>query len=534
MKKLTLSITISVVLLAFNSKANEFTNLKSNLRANLSEAVEANGKLYFNGSTSAQGSELWLTDGTAHGTKLIKDIRPGTDNSNPTYLTEYNGKIYFSANDGSNGAELCVSDGTQAGTFLFRDINPLAGNSRPSYITKLKNSLLFRADNGTNGAELWSFNYIFLVNQNPIANIIMVKDINPGAPSSIPKDFIEYKNKLYFSARTANEGEELWVTDGTQAGTLMLKDINPNGHSFPANFTIANDLLFFSANDGIHGDELWVTDGTTAGTKMVSDINSNGNEGSRPRHLFSFNGKVYFNAVVDGNNFLGISDGENVTIRDFPGINPKNFTVLNNRLYFIGYENFLCNISGLTDNIIQKIKQIGISSTSDISDNLIEYNSKLYFRGYDATNGYQLWESDGTSEGTKVISPPIATKSNPLGHTDASTHPFEFRIYNNALYFSADYDSNQLSLWQLKTTPTSVRNTNIIEASIYPNPVKNHLYIQTEYDVKEVKLLSIAGKHLQTWNNQNIIDLSNYSNGMYLVQIQTENGNAVKKITIRE
>ena len=74
---------------------------------------------------------------------------------------------------------------------------------------------------------------------------------------------------------------ELWKSDGTTAGTVLVKDINPGltagypnvpASSEPYGLTALDGQLLFTANDGIHGDELWKSDGTAAGTVLVKDI----------------------------------------------------------------------------------------------------------------------------------------------------------------------------------------------------------------------------------------------------------------------
>ena len=64
----------------------------------------------------------------------------------------------------------------------------------------------------------------------------MIKDINPNG-DSYPGNFAEYNGKLYFSAKDGTNGYELWVTNGTPEGTQMIKDINTTGGSYPRNFT---------------------------------------------------------------------------------------------------------------------------------------------------------------------------------------------------------------------------------------------------------------------------------------------------------
>src|SRR5690606_13893239 len=103
------------------------------------------------------------------------------------------------------------------------------------------------------GYELWR-------TDGTTAGTIMLKDINPSPAGSMPMEFYVYNEKLYFRADNGTDGYELWVTDGSEAGTIMLKDIHPTGHSNPSLFTEYNGKLFFSAQDGTTGYELWATD----------------------------------------------------------------------------------------------------------------------------------------------------------------------------------------------------------------------------------------------------------------------------------
>src|SRR5204863_2838820 len=91
-------------------------------------------------------------------------------------------------------------------------------------------------------------------------------------------------------------GYELWKSDGTEAGTVLVKDINLGSEgSFPSSLTAVNGTLFFGAFDPTHGYELWKSDGTEAGTVLVKDINL-GREGSVPCFLTAVNGTVFFAA----------------------------------------------------------------------------------------------------------------------------------------------------------------------------------------------------------------------------------------------
>src|SRR6516165_7035797 len=106
----------------------------------------------------------------------------------------------------------------------------------------------------------------------------LLRDIFPGASSSIkvttvPQSIPTVNGIVYFPADDGVHGLELWRSDGTSAGTTMVKDINPgSGNSFPTSLTNFNGTLFFAANDGVHGKELWRSNGTAVGTVLVKKI----------------------------------------------------------------------------------------------------------------------------------------------------------------------------------------------------------------------------------------------------------------------
>jgi ELWxxDGT repeat protein len=171
-----------------------------------------------------------------------------------------------------------------------------------------------------------------------------VKDINSGVKDSLPAGAIEYNGQLFFSADDGTNGRELWVSDGTDAGTAMLVDIQA-GHkkgSAPDHLTLFQGQIFFSADDGINGRELWVTDGSAAGTALFKDINAGTNIGSSPSGLVVFNNALYF-AADDGINGREVwsSDGTAAGTALAHDINagsgasmPAELAVADNKLYF--------------------------------------------------------------------------------------------------------------------------------------------------------------------------------------------------------
>ena len=127
---------------------------------------------------------------------------------------------------------------------------------------------------------------------------MLLKDILPENPhrSSIVTDVVEFNSLLYFGA-TDGSGPQLWKSDGTTDGTVMVSQVNGLGNRYCEfyGFLATEDKIIFSASDGTNGMELWISDGTASGTGQVADINP-GIYSSDPSLFNSFNNAVYFSA----------------------------------------------------------------------------------------------------------------------------------------------------------------------------------------------------------------------------------------------
>jgi ELWxxDGT repeat protein len=278
-----------------------------------------NGKVLFN-ANDGSGPELWTTDGTAAGTSLVA----GSPLSYPQYITSLgNGKVLFNATDASNGQELWVSDGTAAGTNLVKDIyagidtfSHGLGNSNPRGFSLLGNGrALFSATNAANGEELW-------VTDGTTAGTSLVKDIHIGIASSNPYGITSLGNgTALFGAYSA--GYKLWITDGTEVGTNLVKEIFVGGDASPSSITsLGNGKAVFSVDNGINGTELWITDGTAAGTSLVKDIYAGAGSSAPKGFTLIGDGKAMFSADNGINGIeLWITDGTAAGTNLFKDIN---------------------------------------------------------------------------------------------------------------------------------------------------------------------------------------------------------------------
>lgn len=320
---------------------------------------------------------------------------------------------------------------------------------------------------------------------------VLVKDINPGAGNGVSQyreRFVALGGKLFFPGNDGQNGEELWVSDGTTGGTVMLKDIYPGGiGSQPQNLAVFNGKVYFSADDDVHGVEVWVTDGTPAGTQLYKDF-EDGMPGSSVDFIGTANGKLLIRATLNSTLKLWATDGpaDNLVAlanADYGFSSQKNIAVGAYRAFFVAPDNALWVTDGSPAGT-QKLKDspsffayyshmtvigdklfYGFGSGSYgtepwVSDGseagtfllkemlpgefdggsptyFIEYKGLVYFRGLN-----QLWRTDGTVNGTALFKSDVA----PFGNINFDGR--EGIVFNNTLFFAGDDDSaNGEELW---------------------------------------------------------------------------------------
>ena len=458
-----------------------------------SDVAVIDGIGYFAADDGEHGAELWRSDGTTAGTWMVKDLNPGASGSNPQLFFAAGSTLYFRASDVASGQELWRSDGSEAGTARVADINFGPADSTPAFSTyaSIGGVLYFVADDGIHGCELWR-------SDGSDAGTRMVKDVSATAmcfeqlmlgdiswrvylgPFSLtdvggalffiadhtlwksdgteagtvalhnfyrscngfelfscpPSCLTNVDGTLYFQAEQSEIGRELWRSDGTDAGTLLVKDINPRTcnyddypdqcSSFPCNFEGTGGEVFFTARGGSEGDGRWVTDGTAAGTRFVSPLPPPADP--------------------------------------YPGAQPypdaSSSAILNGVLIYGAGELYRHDGGSQGPQLVKDIRRPPASSYPFV---LAALGNSLLFAADDGQHGAELWQTDGTSDGTQLLKDilPGPNTSGPyLGNTPAVE-------IDGALFFVAVDEEHGLELWR---TDATVSGTRLVK-DIWPGPL---------------------------------------------------------------
>jgi ELWxxDGT repeat protein len=238
------------------------------------EIVAIGSTVYFaaEGLFSNKGTELWRSNGTLSGTKIVKDVRVGTRSSCPDNLVVLGKTIYFSVGGaGGTATELWKSNGTAGGTTRVRRIQSAPVESGIGCFVSAGTVLYFCASDGVHGNELWRSNGTF-------AGTKMVKDINRGTADGFGYSFV-IGSKQYFWADDGVHGWEPWTSDGTATGTMIIADVNVGRvGSVPDNgeggFVSLGSWIYFVANNGSKRSVYRTRDGVTEPLPLTDGANS--------------------------------------------------------------------------------------------------------------------------------------------------------------------------------------------------------------------------------------------------------------------
>lgn len=281
-----------------NTQTNTLTTMNVAMQTYNWQMAKTGTKHIFKGFAPATGLEPWVTDGTVGGTSILLDITAGSGSTNFVL-----GEVGSLALIGTATA-LYATNGSVGATTA---INPAAFTSGPTVFTKFGNKTVFAATTAAAGRELW-------ITDGTLAGTSMIKDIGPTTASGISVSDVVYEvgSIFMFFADDGTNGTELWISDGTSAGTQMVKDIYSGATgsvSIGAKIMVLGNKLIFEATEAVSGREWWVSDGTLAGTQLLADLCS-GVCTSSFQYPLVWNSKMYFWQVITGESkILTVTDG---------------------------------------------------------------------------------------------------------------------------------------------------------------------------------------------------------------------------------
>ncbi|HYE20256.1 MAG TPA: hypothetical protein VEA69_17540, partial [Tepidisphaeraceae bacterium] len=350
----------------------------------------AGGTLYFYGDDGAGGKALWKSDGTAAGTVMVKSLAPVGSGALLGAIVGAAGKVFFVISGGSTRWRLIVSDGTAAGTGEFVDLYP-GGNAGYQWLSNFNGQLYFSAASGIGSSGLYRTD----------GTATGTHRVDPGAGNHIAMRNTVMGGTMYFVSTDATAGQELWRTDGTTMTRLADVRPGPEG-SAPTDLVVlrgtpAGDRLLFRANDGAHGPEMWISDGTAAGTTLLTNFVSAPQSGN-PTLITPAGNRTFFNA----NGQLWVSDGRGANSVPLSSAQIEPYTsapayaataALGNVLFYRSAGK-LYRSDGTA---------AGTARVSDVLTNvhsLLAFDGAVYFAATDPVNKRELWRTDGTSAGT--------------------------------------------------------------------------------------------------------------------------------------
>lgn len=419
--------------------------------------VAINDVAVFRCYDSLHGSELWRTDGTEAGTYLLRDILPGKSGSLPTRILPFGNRLVFYATVENGTRDLWETDGSTEGTKL---IPVIPADASIIDIIKLDDKLILiaRLKNGTTSL----FVYDQSGNGQEIGNLGLTEYNNPYI-------FIRLAagdGVLYVSA-LGNLSEGLWISDGTSEGTRKLGDFDNiqrlgviNGRAFIADKNWGDPLTYLKTFDP--------TTGQIGSIKTLAPDEILGNTIIQYKGLIIFD---QYNANGDKQLFMTDATPDNVIalgnmvtgMETIQG--PISWAIHNDILYFTASTPEHGSELWTTDGTIagtQLVADIVAGPASSKPSNLISCGDRLYFTAYTPEKGYEVWSTDGTSEGTSL--------ELDVNRGAMYSNPFGYALVNDNLVFFANTPNSGVQLFNGTMVTSTAPEYSKRALSVFPNP----------------------------------------------------------------
>ncbi|MEQ9376133.1 MAG: T9SS type A sorting domain-containing protein [Imperialibacter sp.] len=496
----------------------DFTGIGS-IQFDAGEAISLNGKLYFRVFNATSGkATLWETNGT----------EPGTVQSTEEEFSSFHIR--------SIDSDLFIIGNWYTSGFNYSGIlkeNPLSDAAE--MIWSIDNDYVAQVMPTISGIIYFSLDDDLWKTDGTLSGTELVKTVDGNIRGTIG-GYEMPNGEIIFFASDVEHGYEIWKTDGTEGGTAVLKDIYPGiVSSYPLFPITYNDEIFFTASDGKHGTELWKTNGTESGTTLLFDANtrleniliestavtsegvfftSGINSQGKP-NLYKVNSEDFLEqlslengapVLAEFSNFVSYNDSPFIFLKGF-GLEGNTYlglaTYTESGLNIVKHINLGISLRNVGDkllfpatSLIGNGRELWVSDgttegtyevtdiapgrddaldTDDDDFHIEKFNEKYFFSANDQSNGYELWVSDLTVEGTTLIK-----DINPGAN---SSKPRDFKIFDSKLLFLGENASNKSSIWF--SDGSSGGTYELVEFE------KNALHIK-HYQIAQTLFLSVA------------------------------------------
>jgi len=486
--------------------------------------VLSSGKIYFSHRDSTHGNELRVLDPADDGISLVEDIQAGSGSSDPKDLVDVDGRLYFSLEAVAGETRtLARLNNTRDGI----DVSPFGLN--PKDLVYFDGALYFSGNDDDNGTELRRY--------RESDDSLNTFELIPGVASSVVRDLKVVNNNLYFMAKD----NSLCMFDISTQEATEIKDVGGTIY----NLTAGDDgkLYFHVIAGSFFSDDynIWSSDSTTDGTILIEEHYTPTASGgmiiinNRPFLLF-FNHKIIFphkdemhgkelwssDGTVGAAQLLkDIDDTDQDSIQNSGVLKSVNIGFVH---YFVAYEYGIGDGLWRSDGI-DTIKLLGDKNTT-IYGELTDVNGTLYFVAKDSEHDEELWKSDGTVEGTMLVSDiktissrraklASATPRRERAVLTTSSSPRDLTSVDGVLYFSAKDDTHGRELWRVNGDNVEMMSDidgnygvglyRSSKTAIVNAGDKLYFAVHNE-DNHSMELWQKDGNTIKQWSNFNIID----------------------------
>ena len=410
-------------------------------------------------------------------------------------------------------------------------------------LTALNDSIvLFAVSTNNEGLELWRTN-------GTNAGTYMVKDIVPGAGDSDPRDLHVHQGLLYFTARTAANGREIWRSDGTEAGTALFMEIEPGpGDAFEneapvpdtwAHFTSMGDTLFFTAFDSNNGQCLWRSDGTVVGSEPIHCVMTSITTPLFRDAMIVHEHELWFNLGR-----IWKSDGSSAgTVEVAPGspwiMNPfEPMVSWNGDVYYggrdLGYTSFgLCRSDGTPGGTDMVYPVIDLDPNTASIITMEPADGRFYFFTHESAHQTRLFRSDGTGPGTALIMDTLSYYPDAIVWDDHLWFTNNVGVLPNALGQLIRLHDGDIGVNEVPNAPPALQ--------LFPNPAQSNVTLSANAPLGEFDALvlrdalgRVIDVSMQRSGNDIVLDLGALSPGCYHLQWRTMEGTVLQAPLVKQ